>query len=177
MKFWKVVFCVLGFVVLRENVSAQVHRQWVAETDSLSVSAIAVDRGGNVYVGGGMFRGTSGYNIALVKYDTAGVLQWMSEYNGIGDDADFTSAIALDTGGNIFVTGYSFRGPTALNFEMVTIKFTPAGDSLWVRRFNGTGAQDDRAFALAVDTAEMPTWEGTSIIYPWAMSTARITSP
>ncbi len=153
MKFWKIVFCVLGLVVLRESGAAQVHAQWIASTDSLSASAITVDRSGNVYVAGGMFRGTSGYNITLVKYDTAGVPQWMSEFNGIGDDADVATAIALDTSGNIFVTGYSFRGPAALNFEMVTIKFTPAGDSLWVRRFNGTGAQDDRAFALAVDTA------------------------
>lgn len=150
---FKIIFLVIIILAIHDSSAAQVHPDWLARTDSVEARGIAVDRNGNVYVSGNVFRGSSAYNIALVKYNPSGIQQWMREFNGIGDDADFPTAIALDTSGNIFVTGYSFRGPALLNFEIVTIKFAPNGDSLWVRRYNGSGALDDRSTALAVDSA------------------------
>jgi hypothetical protein len=153
MNICKTVLLAVAVFSLCDRSVAQVYPDWLARTDSVAGRDLAVDMHGNVYVAGDVYRGTSGFNIALVKYNAAGVQQWMSEYSGIGNDLDAASAIALDTAGNIFVTGYSFRGPALLNYEIVTIKYTPAGDSLWVRRYNGPGSVDDRAFALAVDDA------------------------
>jgi len=153
MKISKIVFLIIGFCFLNSESFTQVQQDWLTRTDSVSAENIAVDKIGNVYVAGAIFRGTSGFNISLVKYDAAGNQQWISEYNGIGDDLDAPTAIALDTSGNIFVTGYSFRGPALLNYEIVTIKYNPGGDSLWVRRYNSAGTRDDRGFALAVDSA------------------------
>jgi len=144
---------ITGLSFLPASTNSQVHQEWITRTDSLTPSGIVVDRSGNVYVTGTIFRGTSGFNMALVKYDAKGIQQWMREYNGIGDDLDAPTAIALDTNGNIFITGYSFRGPAVTNDEIVTIKYNPSGDSLWVRHYNSPGTLIDRAFALAVDTA------------------------
>ena len=149
----RIAFLLVTIVILPSVSRSQVTQEWIARTDSVAARGIAVDSNGNVYVAGGIYRGTSGFNMALIKYDATGAQQWMREFNGIGDDLDDPTAIALDASGNIFVTGYSFRGPALLNYEIVTIKYNPNGDSLWVRRYNGTGTRDDRAFALAVDSA------------------------
>ncbi len=153
MKISKIVLLTLVFPFLISISFAQVQQDWLARTDSVTAENIVIDRTGNVYVSGTIFRGTSGFNICLLKYNSNGTQLWQKEFNGIGDEADGALAMALDTSGNIFVTGYSFRGPTLLNYEIVTIKYTPDGDSLWVRRYNSPNARDDRGFAIAIDSS------------------------
>lgn len=153
MNISKIVFLVIGLCFINSQSFTQVTQDWVTRTDSITARDVAVDNIGNAYVAGEIYRGTSGFNISLIKYDPDGNQLWITEYNGIGDDLDDPTAIAIDTSGNIFVTGYSFRGPALLNYEIVTIKYNPDGDTLWTRHYNSPGTLDDRAFALAVDTA------------------------
>jgi len=151
MKIHKIILLIIGLCFINSQSFTQVQQDWLARTDSVAARDIAVDKYGNVYVAGNIYRGVSGFNISLVKYDPAGDQQWMREYNGVGNDLDDATAVAVDTSGNIFVTGYSFRGSASLNYEIITIKYNPNGDSLWVRSYNSPGNLDDRAFALAVD--------------------------
>jgi len=75
---------------------------------------IAVDTSGNVYVTGysratwgSPVRPFSGWWDAFVaKLDGSGVLQW-NTFLGSSDDDDFSNAIAVDTSGNVYVTGYT----------------------------------------------------------------------
>ena len=153
MKISKIVILIVVLCFLSLDLFAQVHQDWLTRTDSVSAQDMAVDKIGNVYIAGSIYRSAIGFNTSLVKYDAAGNQQWMKEYNGIGNGADWASAIALDTSGNIFITGYSFRGPATINDEIITIKYTPDGDTLWVRHYNSPGNKIDRAFALEVDSA------------------------
>ncbi|TFH00411.1 MAG: hypothetical protein E4H13_07565, partial [Calditrichales bacterium] len=153
MKLLNFVFLIIGLCIINSESFAQVDQDWATRTDSVSAMDIAVDKTGNVYLAGNIYRGTSGFNICLIKYDATGNQQWMTEYNGIGDGLDGSTAMALDTSGNIFVTGYSFRGPASTNDEIVTIKFNPSGDIFWVSHYNSEGSRIDRAFALAVDSS------------------------
>ena len=59
---------------MRPRIASQVTEKWVAWNDSVGPRAIAVDRTGITVAG--IYRGSSGF-IALLKYDTAGVQQWM----------------------------------------------------------------------------------------------------
>ncbi len=77
--------------------------------------------------------------------------QWKKEYSGIGDDGPAT--IALDTSGNIFVAGYSSHGQGITNDDILTIKYNPDGDTLWVRHYSSPGNKVDRAKSIAVDTS------------------------
>ena len=36
-------------------------------------------------------------------------------------------------------------------FDFVTVKYTSAGDELWVKRYDGPAHNDDRAYGIAVD--------------------------
>jgi uncharacterized delta-60 repeat protein len=114
-------------------------------------NAIAVDGQGNVYVTGLSYGSNTDADYATIKYNSAGVQQWLRRYNGPGNDYDYAYAIAVDSSGNVYVTGYS-TGSTTL-YDYATIKYNSNGDTLWLRRYNGPGNSWDEAFAIAVDSA------------------------
>ncbi|MEO8102270.1 MAG: SBBP repeat-containing protein [Betaproteobacteria bacterium] len=66
---------------------------------------------------------------------------------GSGDPILGKNAMAVDTAGNIYVTGSTFNG---LNSDFLTVKYSPAGAILWRITTNGTGNGDDLAYAIAL---------------------------
>ncbi|MDH5684324.1 MAG: SBBP repeat-containing protein, partial [candidate division WOR-3 bacterium] len=111
--------------------------------------AIAVDGSGNVYFTGFSTGSGTSRDYTTIKYNPAGVEQWVGRYNGPANDWDEAYAIAVDDSGNIYVTGYSSGSGTS--YDYATIKYNPEGDSLWVQRYNGPGNLADQATAIAVD--------------------------
>ena len=112
--------------------------------------AIAVDSSGNVYVTGlGWCCPGTFPDYATVKYDSAGQQQWVAHYNGPGNSQDEARAIAIDSSGNVYVTGDS---PAAnLGSDYATIKYDSAGQEQWVARYNGPGDWVDQVGAMAID--------------------------
>ena len=112
--------------------------------------AVAVDGSGNVHVTGYSTDTTSLADYVTIKYNAAGVLQWVARYNGPENSDDRATAIAVDGLGNVYVTGYSYDASGTYS-DYVTIKYDANGNQLWITRYNGPGNYDDRATALAVD--------------------------
>jgi uncharacterized delta-60 repeat protein len=125
-------------------------RRYIGMGDS-GATALAVDAEGNVYVTGGSYGYSSFMDYATLKYSAAGNLLWAKRYNGPGNSTDSASAIAVDAQGNVYVTGYSTG--TGSFYDYTTLKYSPSGQRLWVRRYNGPGNEYDLAKALAVDAA------------------------
>ena len=101
-----------------------------------SAYAVAVDGNGNVFVTGYSFGDISAEDYATIKYSNAGVALWTNRYDGPGNGPDSAYAMAVDSSGNVFVTGYSFGDISAEDYA--TIKYSSAGVALWTNR-NGGG--------------------------------------
>lgn len=112
-------------------------------------NVIAVDASGNVYVSGWSTGSETGVDWATVKYDDSGNEVWVRRYNGTSNGEDFATGIAADDLGNVYVTGQGLYEDT--NRDYVTIKYGPAGDTLWLRRYDGSDNDYDYATALALD--------------------------
>ena len=131
-------------------------QQWLAiyngpaNTDDAS-NSIAVDNAGNVYVTGSSGGIGSGFDYATVKYNSAGVQQWVQRYNGTGNSVDIANSLAIDIAGNVFVTGSITGNGTGLDYA--TIKYNSSGVQQWVDVYGGTGNGDDAANSIAIDVA------------------------
>ena len=132
--------------------------------------AIAVDEQGNVYVTGYSVSSGTGDDYTTIKYNSAGVEQWVARYNGPGNWFDYAYAIAVDGSGNVYVTGESYGG-LGTGPDYATIKYNSAGVEQWVRRYNGPGNDDDMASAVAVlgNNVYVTGWSwGSSTLYDYA---------
>jgi plastocyanin len=127
---------------------------WVRRYSALGISGdfasdIALDDSGNVYVTGKSEEVFLNFDYATVKYDSLGNELWVRRYNGPADSSDEVQDIVVDGFGNVYVTGYSWGSGT--NYDYVTIKYYPDGDTAWVRRYNGPADSEDVAYAIAID--------------------------
>ena len=129
-------------------------------------NAIAVDISGGVYVTGYSDGGATSYDYATVKYDSDGIEQWSARYNGSGNKYDYAHAIALDSSGSVYVTGYSDNNETRQDYA--TIKYDSSGGRLWVATYNGPANNNDRACSILVDPSDNVYVTGYS--FDWSTS-------
>lgn len=118
---------------------SQISQQWVARYNGPANSYeaavdIVTDSDGNIYAAGSTYN--TNYDYVLIKYNPAGTIIWVKQYNGTGNASDFISAMDIDNSGNIIVTGRSIGAGSALE-DCVTIKYDSDGNVLWVQRYNG----------------------------------------
>ncbi|MCX6639374.1 MAG: SBBP repeat-containing protein [bacterium] len=151
---------ILSVMLLCASVSflyAQVNQEWVARyngpisSDDVAVD-VAVDNSGNVYVTGysaSILGQPYNYDYLTIKYNSAGIQQWAARYNGPGNSEDKATTIAIDSDGNVYVTGWSIGSGTQTDYT--TVKYNTTGHQLWVARYNGPGNAEDRANSLGLD--------------------------
>jgi hypothetical protein len=129
-------------------------QQWLAVYDAPAAGndhglAVAIDSSGNTYAAGYMTGDTTGWDFAVLKYNSSGSRQWVGTYSTM--DEDYVAAVAVDASGNVYATGCS-GSPYTLSWDYVTARYNSGtGEILWVRRLNGTADEDDEVRAMAVD--------------------------
>jgi hypothetical protein len=118
-------------------------------------NAIAVNSAGYVFVTGGSIGTSNEWDYATIMYTPDGKKKWVKRYDyntssGIASKLDMANAMALDSSGNIYVTGES----SATNGvrEFATIKYDGLGNRKWVARSNcEKNNSQSQALAIALD--------------------------
>jgi hypothetical protein len=87
---------------------------------------------------------------------------WLARYNnGITNGTNQAVKMALDSGGNIYVTGVSQNSLTNLGY--VTIKYAPNGAQLWASRYDSTNYPSAAPAALGLDSSNDVFVTGTAL--------------
>lgn len=118
-------------------------------SDYDKANALVVDGSGNVIVTGRSVGNTGAENYVTILYNSGGTEQWTKVYTSPGGNYDEATDVVLDTGGDIYVTGYSYLSGS--NNDFVTIRYDAAGTQIWAVRFDGPAGNDDKALAMGVD--------------------------
>lgn len=141
---------VIPFVAVPETVTGAWTNRYDGPGNAMDVvTAMTVDGNGNVIATGYSNNKVHGNDMVTVKYSPAGLLLWSVRYNGSANRDDKAVAVAVDSNGNVIVTGSS---QNASNEDYYTAKYAAAnGALLWERRFNGPGNLVDLPKAVAVD--------------------------
>lgn len=129
-----------------------------AEFSSDAPEDIAVNAAGQVYVTGYSYNWTNTMDYVTIKYDVDGTELWVRRFDGAAGNEDRPSDLALDRWGNVLVTGattvscyFDDDGDEECYTNITTLKYSPTGDLIWERSFDGPDGGTDRGSALAVD--------------------------
>ncbi len=87
-------------------------------------------------------------SVIVVKYEPNGDTLWTSSYHWEGSTMDEGNYVDCDTAGNIFVVGTAFNSG---KFDLLTVMFSPDGDTLWGRIYDGPGNGAEYARGIATD--------------------------
>jgi hypothetical protein len=121
-------------------------------------NGVAIDSSDNVYITGTTSIGLNGisyiggWDVFLVKYNSAGVIQWTKLIGGT--ETEFGYDVAVDPSGNAFVTGYTsgtLDGTSAGMSDIFLVKYNSSGVKQWTRQLGTSG--HDYGYAVAVDSS------------------------
>jgi hypothetical protein len=88
--------------------------------------------------------------MATLKVRPNGDSVWARTYSSPEGD-DNATALAVDAGGAVIVTGYGAGAGT--HYDCTTVRYDSSGQELWSARYDGPNHGDDRAYDLAVDVS------------------------
>src|SRR6185369_3782848 len=134
--------------------------------------AMAIDTEGNIFV-----TGTSGLpgqpgDYLTVAISGEGAPLWERFFNGgTTNGRDVANAIAVDSGGRVFVTGRSQR---AVSTDIATIAYSPSGAILWTNLYNRWNTTDE-GLAIGLDDQGKVFVAGGSLLSGGASSEALTT--
>jgi hypothetical protein len=139
--------------------------QWIRQIGTSKsdwASAIVIDTAGNAYITGqtnedlddAVGSGThfGGADAFLLKYDSTGTLQWVKQWGTT--DLDYGTGVAIDSSGNIYVTGItggSLGGTSAGNWDIFLAKFASSGNQLWIKQTGSSNEDDSHSLAISSD--------------------------
>lgn len=141
-----------GWDYLMIKLSASGVILWIKRYNSESMfddisSAMATDVQGNIFL-----TGSSGYNITTiltVKFDASGYVLWQYRHNPQSAIDEKPVNISIDHFGNIIVCGNRYTSPS----NILAIKYSSAGNELWNKVLNRTGAGSDKLYSMRIDVS------------------------
>ncbi|MBN1801129.1 MAG: SBBP repeat-containing protein [Candidatus Lokiarchaeota archaeon] len=107
--------------------------------------SIIIDSSNNVYVTGETSSfGALGSDMFVVKFNSLGEYQWHATFPGINSEVG--NDIALDSSGNIYITGYSRNSSDY--YDICVVSFDASGTCRWNQTWGISNNEQGRAIAL-----------------------------
>ncbi len=129
---------------------------WAGRYDAIGewdgARSLAVDRDGNVFVTGRSQGGGEVYesdDIATLKYDAGGTLEWIRRYGGPGNAHDSANSVVAGDDGRVYVAGSTYDADESMN--IVTIAFDRYGAVLWTAIYNNLADGQDWGQRVLLD--------------------------
>jgi hypothetical protein len=97
----------------------------------------------------GHTKNTGSLDVLIEQYSTDGVFQWSSGYNSTNNKDDGAKSTAIDSSGNIYITGYSESSSGII--DLLIMKITPGGAVSWSKRFDSTSHSADYGQDITFD--------------------------
>ena len=102
---------------------------------------IELDQESNVVVTGRSMTGTGWGDIMIIKYNSEGILQWNTQYEGnIASYEPFE--LAIDFAGNIILCGMVYPDDDS-ETDYIILKYNAQGEILWTTRYGERGIWDE----------------------------------
>lgn len=89
---------------------------------------------------------------------------WVRTHDGAGHGDDQVCAVLTDGARNVIVVGTVLGTGSA--YDIVVLKYSPAGDSIWAQTIAGSGTSKEIAVAAAIDARGAVYLTGTTGSYP-----------
>jgi Beta-propeller repeat len=117
-------------------------------------NGLALDSSTNVLLAGQDlyavgFYGPYNYYCTLFKLNSSGATVWANHYPQPPFGQSAANSVAVDSIGSIYITGYS--SGTNTNNDVVTIKYGPNGNQVWLQFYGSQGSGNAAGNAIAVD--------------------------
>lgn len=93
----------------------------------------------------------------IAKYNPDGTQQWIRQFGTGGDDALYTASFDIDSGNNIYVTGYTnsnLGGNNQGDYDTWVAKYDPEGIQLWIQQL-GTANREYGTDVVANEFGEV----------------------
>lgn len=115
---------------------------------SYTVTGLAVDSSENVYVVGKAWDGVSAMLAYVIKYNSAGTLQWQRviEYTTQPDP----KAVCVDVSGNVYI---AFEAPTPTYMRGYVVKYNSSGTLQWQKNYYQNSARSTYTTGLVADSS------------------------
>ena len=107
---------------------------------------IVIDSSDQIYIiAGSDNRGLGGRDVALIKYDSAGTLQWDTAWGSTGYDDP--RGLTLDASGNIYITGMTDSFGVG-DYDIFVVKYDGTPTQLWNLTWGGINSDIPRDLVL-----------------------------
>lgn len=136
------------FAIAQADVQQVWLDRYISPGNSAGASAQTMDENGNLYVVGWNTT-AQGSAFLTIKYAADGSRVWARTAVGRPGYESYANAVAVDSSGNVVVTGITAQSGTAMDY--MTVKYSSEGDLLWIQHYDRNGRRDE-AQSVAVDS-------------------------